>query len=186
MEKNKVVDLIPPYDHWSGATILDHSTEEDQVLLLHPNGIAKGWFQASYLKKELPRPPEQPGGDKEGGGVSESDISDALFKGNCPPGTKADQGKPRWDLMPWDSLREVTKVITYGANKYADDNWKAVSPSRIRYTRAAIGHIVDWFTGEENDTESGLHHLAHATCCLLFLLWFDLNGHNEKEPSSDG
>jgi hypothetical protein len=27
--------------------------------------------------------------------------------------------------------------------------------------------------GAKADPESGLPHLAHAVCCVLFLLWFD-------------
>ena len=33
-----------------------------------------------------------------------------------------------------------------------------------------------WRDGEKNDLESGLHHLAHAGCCLLFMLWLDDRG----------
>ena len=39
---------------------------------------------------------------------------------------------------------------------------------------------MEW-QGEQTDSESGKHHLAHAVCCLMFLMWFDLvggdNGH---------
>ena len=86
-------------------------------------------------------------------------------------GRKDDQDKVRWDLMPWGPLNEVAKVMTHGAKKYSDDNWKKVAPRK--YIAASMRHFIDWVLGETNDPESGLHHLAHAVCCLLFLMWFD-------------
>jgi hypothetical protein len=31
-------------------------------------------------------------------------------------------------------------------------------------------HVTDWWDGEKNDKGSGLPHLAHAACDILFLL----------------
>ena len=53
------------------------------------------------------------------------------------------------------------------------DNWQRVPSARTRYYDAAMRHIDDWWNGSEVDEESNLPHLAHAICCLLFLLWFD-------------
>jgi hypothetical protein len=104
-------------------------------------------------------------------------------------GCKFDEGKPRWNLLPTREIEEVVKVLTVGAEKYEDDNWKCVARSRERYFAAAMRHIIAWWHGEEQDTESGLHHLAHAICCLLFLMWFDHNGspkfYEESEDDND-
>lgn len=88
-------------------------------------------------------------------------------------GIKFDNGseKLRWDLLPWEEIEEVVKVLTLGAFKYADHNWKYVPENRKRYFAAAMRHLVAWFKGEKLDKESGLNHLAHAICCILFLLW---------------
>ena len=89
---------------------------------------------------------------------------------------KHDAEKDRWDLLPYDSVREVVKVLTYGAKKYEDRNWE----SGFKYSRiygALQRHITAWFQdGEDNDPETGLSHLAHAGCCILFLLAFKLRG----------
>jgi hypothetical protein len=87
-------------------------------------------------------------------------------------GKKYDGGKIRWDLVPWREMTDVAKVLTDGAMKYEDNNWKSVRPTS-RYIRAAISHIMKWVTGSKADEDSGLHPLAHAICCLLFLMWFD-------------
>jgi len=90
-------------------------------------------------------------------------------------GVKYDEGKPRLALVPTKSLWEIAKVLTYGANKYPEaDNWKRVPGARWRYADALLRHIFQWLDGEIYDKESGYHHLAHAGCCILFLLWFDL------------
>jgi hypothetical protein len=77
---------------------------------------------------------------------------------------------------------EVAKVLTYGANKYAPDNWKYVDDSITRYISAARRHINFVQLGEKHDPETGYHHFAHAICCLLYLLENDLEeGHNKQE-----
>ena len=88
-------------------------------------------------------------------------------------GRKDDSGKPRWDLLPWGPLSEVAEVMTYGAKKYAPDNWKKVSNPKRRYFAALMRHITAWLFGERNDPESKKPHLAHAVCCLLMLFHFD-------------
>lgn len=88
-------------------------------------------------------------------------------------GYKLDVGKPRWDLLPFKSLRKVVEVLTLGEEKYSIDNWKHVDNGRQRYFAAAMRHLTTWWEGERNDPETNLPHLAHACCCILFLLWFE-------------
>lgn len=90
-------------------------------------------------------------------------------------GRKFDGEKLRWCLLPFKQVEQVVEVLTEGAIKYADNNWKHVRPMRSRYFSAAMRHITAWWEGERFDKETGLSHLAHATCCLLFLMWADDN-----------
>lgn len=94
-------------------------------------------------------------------------------------GRKFDGEKPQWYLVPWRALTTVVEVLTFGAQKYAPDNWKYVEGARHRYFDATQRHLVAWQEGEMTDPETGKNHLAHAICCLLFLLWFD------QEPSDN-
>lgn len=89
-------------------------------------------------------------------------------------GVKFDQGKPQWSLMPWKALSQVVDVLTYGARKYSPDNWKKVPNARQRYIDAGFRHITAYAAGEKNDVETGKNHLAHAICCFLYLIAFDL------------
>lgn len=90
-----------------------------------------------------------------------------------PQGVKHDTKKPRWTLVPWASVSAIVEVLEYGAQKYAPDNWRKVENGRERYANAALRHIMAWLGGERCDPESGLPHLAHAGCCILFLLDVD-------------
>lgn len=96
-------------------------------------------------------------------------------------GRKDDAGKPRWDLLPVGPAREVVRALTHGAARYGDDNWRRVEEPRRRYYAAALRHMTTWFDGELLDPDTGLSHLAHAACCLLFLLGHEL----QEAPHAD-
>lgn len=98
-------------------------------------------------------------------------------------GVKYDNGKPQWSLLPFRALTQVVEVLTYGAKKYAPDNWKKVPDARRRYIDAGFRHFTAYASGETNDPETGKHHLAHAICCMLYLVAFDLGEHNDKSNS---
>ena len=90
-------------------------------------------------------------------------------------GIKFDTVKRRWDLMPFAELDDVADILTSGAVKYADDNWKIVPDKEKRYKAALMRHVSAYMQGEKNDKETGKSHLAHAVCCALFLMWGDKN-----------
>ena len=96
-------------------------------------------------------------------------------------GKKYDGEKPRMYLLPPKALTEVAKVLTFGANKYDEHNWKKLDNLQNRYTGAALRHIFAHMDGEELDPETGLDHLAHALCCLLFKLEAKLQDGKSKE-----
>lgn len=82
---------------------------------------------------------------------------------------KADQDKPRFDLIPPDFLTQMSEVLTYGAKKYSPNNWSK-GADWSRYYSAMQRHMWAWWGGEDTDPETGLSHLAHAACCLAFLM----------------
>ena len=88
-------------------------------------------------------------------------------------GLRYDAGKNRLDLLPPEWEWELGKVLTAGANKYADRNWelgmqwsKVVGPLRR--------HLNRFLRGEQLDEETGCHHLAHVAWNALALLSYDL------------
>jgi len=84
-------------------------------------------------------------------------------------GIKYDANKPRWDLLPFEAVELVVEVLTSGAVKYDDHNWKRLPDAKNRYFAAMMRHIVAYKKGERFD-ESGSSHLAHAAACMIFLL----------------
>lgn len=94
-------------------------------------------------------------------------------------GRKYDAGKLDWTLLPTTALIPVVQVLMFGAKKYSRDNWQRVPDPVRRYHAALLRHIFAWANGEDLDPESKQHHLAHAACCLLFLMWFVV-GKDEK------
>lgn len=90
-------------------------------------------------------------------------------------GIKHDTDKPRTDLLPADALIEVSKVLAFGAKKYAPRNWeKGMAWGRL--SGAMLRHLFAWSRGVETDEETGFNHLAHAACCSLMLLSLVLRG----------
>ena len=98
-------------------------------------------------------------------------------------GLKFDTEKLRWDLLPIECVEDIVKILTFGAKKYAPDNWKIVNDAENRYYSALMRHISTWRQGEKIDPESGLNHLSHALCNLIFLLWLDKQNNGTTEIS---
>ena len=87
-------------------------------------------------------------------------------------GRKYDSDKLRYDLVPVEAHEGLAEVLTYGANKYDDNNWKHVPV--YKYEAALFRHLNAWRKGEKCDDESGLHHLKHVLANVTFLLYNDL------------
>jgi hypothetical protein len=105
---------------------------------------------------------------------------DVLTQTTCPiemlsEGRKDDTGKDPWGLAPWDAFRAIVRVLRYGAAKYAPRNWeKGMAWSRP--FDALMRHLTAWWDGEQCDEETGMSHLWHAGCCVVFLIAFELRG----------
>lgn len=90
-------------------------------------------------------------------------------------GVKHDVGKVRLELLSVDALNEVAKVMGFGAKKYGESQWRG-GFAWTRLYGAALRHITSHMNGEDLDPESGISHLAHAGCCLMFLIEHEVRG----------
>ncbi len=89
-------------------------------------------------------------------------------------GKKFDQGKAPLDLIPYESLVEIGKVLEFGRGKYGRANWA----DGINYSRliaAAPRHIGQFNDGEDLDNETKTIHAANAATNLIFLIWMFKN-----------
>lgn len=103
-----------------------------------------------------------------------------MTKPDLANGVKFDDNKLRFDLIPPRPFIELSKVYTYGASKYADRNWeKGMKWGRV--FAAMMRHIYKWAIGEVYDSESGLHHLAHAAFGCFTLMEYGWQRPLKKE-----
>lgn len=97
---------------------------------------------------------------------------------------KFDNDKVDWMILPYDALEEIIKVMEFGARKYARGNF--ASGEGLEYTRvlnSLMRHILAFSRGEDLDPETGISHMAHAGCNVLFLLHYIKNP--EKFKNND-
>lgn len=76
-----------------------------------------------------------------------------------------------YSMLPWQQLREVAKVYSFGAEKYEPYNWCRGYDWSLSFS-SLIRHAEQFWSGQDIDEESGLPHLAHAVFHCLALLYF--------------
>lgn len=99
-------------------------------------------------------------------------LNEAPIKSLQATGIKHDQEKPDMSLISSIALFKMAEVMTFGKKKYSAHNWRG-GFAWSRPAAASIRHIFAWLGGEAKDPETGLSHLAHAACCIMFLLEFE-------------
>lgn len=82
-------------------------------------------------------------------------------------GSKPEQ----YSMIPVPALAEVARVYEYGSRKYDRDNWRRGYDWHLSYD-AMQRHANAFWSGQDFDPESGLHHLAHATFHAFTLYTF--------------
>lgn len=87
-------------------------------------------------------------------------------------GVKYDQDKADMSLLSNIALVKVAQVMTFGKRKYSAHNWRG-GFVWSRPLAAAVRHLFAYIGGEDKDPETGLSHLAHCACCIMFLLEFE-------------
>lgn len=111
-------------------------------------------------------------------------------------------GKTDWTILDYPALKPMVDVLEYGAHKYSTfrhketgdvktgqditkadasenytmltsgrDNWK-IGFKVKELIKSLMRHTVKMICGEVNDSESGLPHVGHAMCNLLFISYY--------------
>jgi len=107
-------------------------------------------------------------------GIGDGTIKIVNTSTDKPTGSalKFDQDKLPLHLLSTEAMNQTAAVLAFGAQKYAEHNWRK-GFVWSRPLSAAMRHITAFNAGEDKDPESGLSHLAHAACCIMFLLEFE-------------
>lgn len=87
-------------------------------------------------------------------------------------GKKNDKDKLRYDLIDPHFLEGLAAVLTMGAKKYDANNWQQVDDPFNRYYAALCRHLTAHRMGNVIDKESGLPHISHVACNVMFLHHF--------------
>jgi hypothetical protein len=108
-----------------------------------------------------------------------SSEAEKLYVTNVPTESKKSGSAMKFDdqklpvnLLSSEALLQTAAVLKFGADKYHAHNWRD-GFAWSRPLAAAMRHIMAYNDGEDRDPESGLSHLAHAACCIMFLLEFE-------------
>ena len=101
---------------------------------------------------------------------NEKQLSDGIKAAGTA--IKFDTDKLPLNLLSTEAMNQTAAVLKFGAIKYAEHNWRK-GFAWSRPLAAAMRHITAFNDGEDTDPESGLSHLAHAACCIMFLLEFE-------------
>jgi len=94
-------------------------------------------------------------------------------------GTKYDQGKLQYTLVPPYALQEVARNLTEGLKKYEErNNWQKVEGAEQRYMDALMRHFEAIRRGEIYDVDSSdptISHMSAVAVNAMFLLEFMYN-----------
>lgn len=71
--------------------------------------------------------------------------------------------------VPAGVLMDVALALLEGASKYGRHNYRGVGVRASVYYDATIGHLMDWWEGDDIDQDSGLSHVTKAIASLVVL-----------------
>ena len=92
------------------------------------------------------------------GVVKETNPKDIIGMKNAPMST-----------LSCAVLYEMGLGMLEGARKYGRHNYRVMGCSATVYYDAAMGHLMDWFEGEDVDPDSGMNHVTKAMTALATL-----------------
>jgi hypothetical protein len=88
-------------------------------------------------------------------------------------GLRFNEGKLKWSLVSWKALEPMVKVLMFGSNKYAPNNWKKGLDEK-EILESMMRHLTSLMDGEVRDKESGLLHIGHIFANAMFWSYFHL------------
>lgn len=71
--------------------------------------------------------------------------------------------------VPFTAITEIGLAMLEGARKYGRHNYRVAGVRASVYVDAAMGHIMQWWEGEDIDKDSGLNHITKALATLAVL-----------------
>lgn len=73
-------------------------------------------------------------------------------------------------LYDFQGFNSMAHVLEYGMQKYSRNNWRKGYVNRFSAADSLYRHLAKIILGEEKDEESGLPHIGHIMCNVMFLV----------------
>ena len=96
--------------------------------------------------------------------------------------------KPRfYSGLPANVTKEVSIGMLEGAIKYGRHNYRIAGVRASVYIDATIGHLFDYWEGQDIDPDSNLHHITKAIASLYVLRDAQMTNmcEDDRPPKSD-
>lgn len=77
--------------------------------------------------------------------------------------------KVRLDLLPWDALEEVARLLMYGAKDHDAFGWETLPDAVPEYRRAIGRHFSKLMQGQTVDVSGFRHEACIAADALIAL-----------------
>lgn len=77
--------------------------------------------------------------------------------------------KAKFSTIPMNVMFDVGLALLEGACKYGRHNYRGVGVRASVYFDATMGHLSDWWEGEDIDPDSDLSHVTKAIASLVVL-----------------
>jgi len=77
--------------------------------------------------------------------------------------------KAKFSTIPAGVIFDIGLAMLEGAMKYGRHNYRGIGVRASIYYDASMGHIADWWEGEDVDPDSGLSHITKAIASLVVL-----------------
>ena len=111
-------------------------------------------------------------------------MSEEVRIRNQKTGGEKGQKLARFDLVPVRPLTALAEHYGRGAAKYADRNWEQGTDWSLNYA-ALMRHVTQWWNGEDEDADTGSHHLTAVAWHAFALLEFAVT-HPELDDRPTG
>lgn len=197
-ENKRLVAEAPYHPGYEGAVIGTNTFDSIKPISLDEVVKIDNWNNKLWVTTNTDPKPQSVAIDWSNWTVSNGGVKNCQHATITAEPTKSgsamkfDDGKLPVSLLSTEALLQTAAVLKFGADKYHAHNWRD-GFAWSRPLAAAMRHILAYNDGEDRDPESGLSHLAHAACCIMFLLEFEkthpelddrykVDVHKTKEP----
>jgi len=126
---------------------------------------------------------------RSAGGICQTNIK---RRENVPKETNPKDAistrKPRfYSGLPANVTKEVSIGMMEGAMKYGRHNYRIAGIRASVYVDATIGHLLDYWEGQDIDPDSNLHHITKAIASLYVLRDAQMMNmcEDDRPPKSD-